>query len=78
MALPSEAPHRVVDKILDSLIEGIEGAGEAVASGIDQAPLKEKGPHRAVDALLDGVMETPKTLGEGIAKALDKPLEAIG
>jgi hypothetical protein len=66
-----------VDKILDGLLEGIKGAGEAIANGLDQAPLKSKGPHRGVDALLDGIVDTPKTLGQGIAAALDKPLEAV-
>lgn len=77
MSMPSEYPHRIVDKIFDGLLEGIKGAGEAIANGIDQAPLKQKGPHRGIDALLDGLVDTPKTLGQGIATALDKPLEAV-
>jgi len=75
--MPQEAPHRIVDKILDGLLNGARGAGEAIAAGFDSLPLKAKGPHRGVDAVLDGVIQAPEDIGEGVCTALDKPLEAI-
>lgn len=75
--LPSEAPHRIADKIFDGLLNGVKGAGEAISSGLDALPLGDKGPHRGVDAVLDGVVKAPEDIGEGLCTALDKPLEAI-
>ena len=66
--LPAEAPHRVVDNLLDSvadsakgvvgsIIGGLKDAGEGVAVALDK-PFKElmgkSGPHRIIDCALDG------------------------
>jgi len=51
MSMPSEAPHRIADKILDGLLNGAKGAGEAIVAGVDSLPPGNKGPHRGVDAV---------------------------
>ena len=75
--MPSEAPHNVVDKIFDGLLNGIKGAGEAITSGLDSLPLGTNGPHRGVDKVLDGLTKAPEDIGEGISEALDLPLQAV-
>ncbi|TSA56994.1 hypothetical protein D4R42_02445 [bacterium] len=75
--MPKEAPHRVVNDILDGLLNGVKGAGEAITSGLDSLPLGTNGPHRGVDKVLDGLTKAPEDIGEGISEALDLPLQAV-
>jgi len=72
-----EPPHRVVDKILDSLLEIPKNVSESISSALDKGPLAEKGPHRAVDSVVKAIPTAIQDLGEGVAKALDKPTEAV-
>lgn len=101
--LPAQGPHRAVDSLLDgvadsakgvvtSIIGGLRGAGEGVASALDK-PFNDvtgkEGPHRMIDAALNGYadavqnainngyIESLKKLGEGVAKALDHPLNQL-
>jgi len=75
--LPKEAPHRVIDKILDSFLEIPKNVSESISLALDKGPLGNKGPHRAIDAVVKSIASSVQSLGEGIASALDKPLETI-
>jgi len=77
----AEAPHRVIDRLLDSALDALKGFGEGIASALDEPPKAVEGPegiHRIVDRVLDGIVEGVKTHGEGIARALDHPVEQFG
>ena len=77
MVMSMEYPHRVVDRVLDEVINKIEDLGEKGMSMLDRGPLGDLGPHRSIDDLIDGLLDAVKTFGEGAARALDKPLEFI-
>ncbi len=68
MKIPEVMPHRLVDSIVDGLVSGIDGfgnaaisavqnAGKAVMSGLDKpfsAVTDREGPHRIIDRAADG------------------------
>lgn len=74
-------PHRLVNKVLDGLVEGIKNVGETVSSTLDKPPAEVGGPqgiHRILDRVLDGSVDAMMTGGEGICHGLDQPVEQFG
>jgi len=79
--MPERTPHRIVDEVLDGLVEGGRSVGETIARALDKPPEAVDGPrgiHRVGDEFLDGVLSALETEGEGIADALDEPVEIFG
>jgi len=73
--LPDEAPHRMIDKLLDNVSSIRDSIGESLSGILDKLPLGTKGPHKAVSKVVSGVGEAQKTIGEGLAEGLDQPVE---
>jgi len=79
--MAGKTPHRVVDEILDGLVEGGKSVGETIADALDKPPEAVNGPegiHRVGDEALDGILSALETGGEGVADALDQPVEEFG
>lgn len=72
-----EPPHRVVGRILNSILEVPKTVSESISSSLDRGPLGSRGPHRIIDSLVKSISSSIQTLGEGISSALDKPIEGI-
>lgn len=71
-------PHRVVDEILDNLVEVPVDVVQNISRALDKGPLGTKGPHKAVEELFKGAGKVVKDAGETVSSVLDKPLELVG
>ena len=84
-------PHRVVDSIVDGIMDGarnlgnsalgaVKGAGETIMRGLD-APFTgitgKEGPHRIIDRAVNGGVDAISNFGNGVVDSIETAGEGI-